>query len=68
MSKKKFTGDISGKGYYITNGKKQEINWSKGKASNGFTFTDASGKEIDVSAGNSWVCIANKNTCKPTFE
>ena len=58
----------SGKGYYITNGTKQEINWSKGKSTNGFTFTDANGKEIEVSAGNSWVCIANKNTCKPTFE
>ena len=58
----------SGKGYYITNGTMQEINWSKGKSTNGFTFTDANGQEIEVSAGNSWVCIANKNTCKPTFE
>lgn len=58
----------SGKGYYITNGTMQEINWSKGKSTNGFKFTDKDGNELKVSAGNSWVCIANKNTCKPVIE
>lgn len=58
----------SGKGYYITNGTVQEIKWTKGAASNGFKFTDVNGKELEVSAGNSWVCIANKSTCTPTFE
>ncbi len=58
----------SGKGYYITNGTMQEINWSKGKSTNGFMFTDKDGNELKVSAGNSWVCIANKNTCKPVME
>lgn len=58
----------SGDGYYITNGTVQFIKWSKGSATNGFKFTDTEGKEIEVSAGNSWVCIASKNTCNPTFE
>ena len=58
----------SGKGYYVTNGTMQEINWSKGSAKNGFKFTDKDGNELTVSAGNSWVCIANKNTCKPVIE
>lgn len=58
----------SGKGYYITNGTMQEINWSKGKSTNGFKFTDKDGNELKVSAGSSWVCIANKNTCKPVIE
>lgn len=58
----------SGSGYYITNGTMQEIKWSKGAASNGFEFTDVNGNELEVSAGNSWVCIANKSTCTPTFE
>lgn len=58
----------SGKGYYITNGTVQEINWSKGASTNGFKFTDKSGKEIPVSAGKSWVCIANKSTCNPTIQ
>lgn len=58
----------SGDGYYITNGTVQFIKWSKGSATNGFTFTDTNGAEIEVSAGNSWVCIANKSTCNPTIQ
>lgn len=57
-----------GTGYYVTNGTMQEINWSKGSASNGFKFTDKDGNELTISAGNSWVCIANKSTCKPVME
>lgn len=58
----------SGDGYYITNGTVQFIKWSKGAATNGFKFTDANGAEIEVSAGNSWVCIANKSSCNPTIQ
>ena len=58
----------SGDGYYITNGTVQFIKWSKGNATNGFEFTDTEGNEIKVSAGNSWVCIANKSTCNPTIQ
>ncbi len=58
----------SGDGYYITNGTVQFIKWEKGAATNGFKFTDTNGTEIQVSAGNSWVCIANKSTCNPTIE
>lgn len=58
----------SGDGYYITNGTVQFIKWSKGSATNGFTFTDTNGTEIEVSAGNSWVCIANKSSCNPTIQ
>ena len=58
----------SGDGYYITNGTVQFIKWSKGAATNGFKFTNTDGAEIEVSAGNSWVCIANKTTCNPTIQ
>lgn len=58
----------SGDGYYITNGTVQFIKWSKGSSKNGFKFTDTNGAEIEVSAGNSWVCIANKSTCKPVIQ
>lgn len=58
----------SGDGYYITNGTVQFIKWSKGKASNGFNFTDSDGNAIKVSTGNSWVCIANKSTCNPVIQ
>lgn len=58
----------SGDGYYITNGTVQFIKWSKGNSTDGFKFTDTEGNEIDVSVGNSWVCIANKSTCNPTIQ
>ena len=58
----------SGDGYYITPGTVQFIKWSKGSSTNSFKFTDTSGNEISVSAGNSWVCIANKSTCSPSIQ
>lgn len=57
-----------GDGYYVTNGTVQFIKWSKGDAKNGLSFTDTNGNEIKVSAGKSWVCIADKTTCNPTFQ
>lgn len=51
----------NGMGYYISNGKAMPIYWSKGKDENPFTFTDEEGNILKVNAGNSWVCIANKN-------
>ena len=57
-----------GKGYYITNGTVQEIKWTKGAWTSGFVFTDLSGEEIQVSAGNSWVCIADSSSCKPEIK
>ncbi|MBR3968581.1 MAG: DUF3048 domain-containing protein [Clostridia bacterium] len=59
---------VAGEGYYITNGTMQKIKWSKGDAQNAVKFTDEAGAEIKVSAGNSWVCIANKETCKPVIQ
>ena len=59
---------IGGDGYYITNGTVQFIKWSKGDAKNGLSFTDTNGNEIKVSTGKSWVCIADKTTCNPTFQ
>ena len=58
----------SGDGYYATNGTYTFIKWSKGKDSDSFKFTDTDGNELKVSAGNSWVCIANKFTCNPSFQ
>lgn len=58
----------SGEGYYCTNGTYTPIKWNKGAAKNSFKFTKADGTELLVSAGSSWVCIADKNTSKPVFE
>ncbi len=60
-----FTG---GDGYYITNGTYTFIKWTKGNDSDSFKFTDTDGNDLKVSAGSSWVCIADKYTCTPSFE
>lgn len=58
----------SGDGYYFTNGTYTPIKWSKGDAANSFTFTKADGSPLTVSAGNSWVCIADKTRSAAVFE
>lgn len=58
----------SGDGYYFVNGTYTPIKWSKGAASNGFKFSYTDGTALTVNAGNSWVCIANKNTSQPTIQ
>ncbi len=57
----------SGNGYYFVNGTYTPIKWSKGAASNGFTFTNQDGSPLTVNPGNSWVCIANMKT-KPVIQ
>ena len=51
-----------GDGYYCVNGTYMPIRWSKGASSNSFKFTDLNGQTLEVSQGNSWVCIAKKST------
>lgn len=61
--------DLSGgKGYYVTNGTVMPVKWQKGAATASVKITDETGNEVKVSAGKSWVCIANSATCKPVFE
>ncbi len=52
----------SGDGYYCVNGTYMPIRWSKGDASSSIKFTDLNGQTLEVSPGNSWVCIAKKGT------
>ena len=58
----------SGNGFYVTNGTVMPIKWQKGDSKSPFKFTGESGAGIKVSAGKSWVCIANRSTCKPIIE
>lgn len=58
----------NGDGYYITNGTYTPIKWSKGKAASPFVFTNTDGSPLTVSAGSSWVCIANSSTSQPTLQ
>lgn len=58
----------SGSGYYFVNGTYTKITWSKGSGSAAFVFKDANGNPLTVNPGNSWVCIADKNTSQPVIE
>lgn len=57
-----------GEGYYITNGTYTPVRWTKGSANSPIKISDDSGKAIEVSAGKSYVCIADKTTSRPTFQ
>ena len=63
----------SGDGIYVSQGGGMAINWSKGDYRNRFTFTDASGKEVALNAGTTYVCIVpltqrNNTEIKPLEE
>ena len=57
-----------GDGYYMTNGTKAFIKWTKGASTNAIKFTDTDGNPIEISAGKSWICIVDKHTTQPTIE
>ncbi|MBR6554956.1 MAG: DUF3048 C-terminal domain-containing protein, partial [Clostridia bacterium] len=52
---------IGGDGYYISNGVCQEIKWSKGDAEDALVITAADGSAFTANAGNSWVCLVDKD-------
>ena len=51
----------SGSGYYISDGKYEEIKWAKGDYDDPLTFTKADGSAFSANAGNSWICIINSS-------
>lgn len=52
----KLTG--TGKGYYITNGKAIDIQWSKDEQLGVTKYTDAAtGEEISLNTGKTWICL-----------
>ena len=57
-----------GTGYYFVNGTYTEINWRKGADDDSFVFETTNGAELTVNAGDSWVCIADKNNSKPEIK
>jgi len=53
--------DLSnGTGYYISNGKRIEVQFKKAAVKNNLKVTDLSGKEIQLNAGQTWICVAPK--------
>ncbi len=51
----------SGVGKYITNGKMIDVTWTKADENSPARYFDASGKEITINQGKTWVCIARDN-------
>ncbi|WP_195543105.1 DUF3048 domain-containing protein [Massiliimalia timonensis] len=59
----------SGSGWYLTNGTRTAITWSKGDAKNPLTFQTESGEALTVNPGNSWVLFVPDNMKeKTTFD
>lgn len=56
----------SGTGYYMSAGGYEPIRWVKGAGSASFKFYAQDGSELQVNAGNSYVCI-HKNSFSPVF-
>ena len=56
----------SGKGYYITNGGKEEISWKKGASQNQFVFTNSDGENLKVNSGKTYICIISTDRQKNT--
>ncbi len=50
-----------GDGYYLSNGKYQKITWKKGNTTAPMKFYDATGNELKINAGDSWVCLMKKD-------
>ncbi len=56
----KYRRDIDltgGEGYYAVNGTYEKIKWKKGNDSDPLVITKTDGTEIEINAGNSWVCF-----------
>ncbi len=51
----------SGSGYYVTNGKVVEINWSKTSRTGKTTYTTTDGEELVLNPGNTFVQIMPEN-------
>lgn len=46
-----------GTGYYITNGKAEQITWSKGGLTDNTKYYDESGKEIQINIGKTYIAL-----------
>ena len=56
-----------GEGYYVTKGGYEAITWTKTGEKSAIEFKNSAGELLTVSAGNSYICIVDKNAAKVTF-
>ncbi len=50
-----------GKGYYVSNGQLEPITWTKPTPNDPIKCFDSNGKEIEVNAGKSYICIVDED-------
>ena len=55
-----FHVQAGGTGYYITNGKAIQITWEKPEEWGVPHYYDASGNEIDLNPGKTWICVVQQ--------
>ena len=55
-----------GKGYYVSYGKLEEITWTKPTPNDPIKCFDKDGKEIEVNAGKSYICIVDTDFFEKT--
>ncbi len=53
--------NAQGKGYYITNGKKTDITWSKNESNRKMRYYDAQGRELTVNPGKTYIALFPDN-------
>ena len=64
---KTIPSDGQGTGKYITNGKMIDVTWTKENEDSPARYFDASGNEITLNQGKTWVCIV-RNKYKERFQ
>ncbi len=53
--------NAQGNGYYITNGKKVDITWTKNESSRKMRYYDAQGKELTIIPGKTYIAVFPDN-------
>ncbi len=56
--------DAQGSGYYITNGKKIDISWKKNEKKKWMRYYDASGVELIINPGKTYIAVFPNNSTK----
>lgn len=56
--------NASGSGYYISNGKKVDITWKKKESSKWMRYYDASGEELTINPGKTYIALFPDNRVK----
>ncbi len=56
--------NTEGSGYYITNGKKTDITWSKNESNRKMRYYDAQGRELTINPGKTYIAVFPDNRTK----